>query len=206
MQRRVVAVVGYSGSGMSTVSEILNDKGYAVGSGGATLRELSELLKRPTDRYSLIDLANHLRSVYGPTIVMEGVVRKLERSGSKDWVFDSIRNPWEVAYLKEKFGALVIGVNTPDNIRLSIMRRRKKEGDPNNMGELQALNRVEQGFEQPWWGQNIAGCLGLADVVITNNFDIPESVVAKRYLKPFVEDALALRGWLEGRGSGIELP
>ncbi len=199
MQRQVVAVVGYSGSGMSTVTEVLKDMGFHAGSGGQVLRDLSDVLHRLKERYSLIELADALRAQFGPAILMQGVAQKLERQGGEKFVFDSIRNPWEVAFLKERYRALVIGVNTPDNIRLKIMKKRGKEGDPTNMDELYALNVVDGNIGQPWWGQNIPGLMGMADVVITNNFYMPEPEVAKNFMKPLVEDALVSKGCHEGQ-------
>lgn len=136
---------------------------------------------------------------------MRVLAARLEVSGSDKWVFDSIRNQGEVNYLKNQHDAFVIGVRAPDNIRLRIMIKRGKAGDPKNMEELHLLNDVERGVGQPLRGQNNARCLALSNFTIENNLFLSDEREALDYLRPQVEAALAFRGLLEGQRANSEI-
>lgn len=54
--------MGFTGSGMSTVARILAGKGYVMAAGRDYLHERAAKEGVPTDRYSLIALANRIRA------------------------------------------------------------------------------------------------------------------------------------------------
>ena len=71
------------------------------------------------------------------------------------------------------------------------MPDRNKEGDPKTWEAFQALEAIDHGVGQPESGQNIAGCVELAEVVIKNEGTL-------RDLEGEIDELLAGKGWLEG--------
>lgn len=193
----LVVLVGYMGTGKEEATKHLKEEGYASFSGGDVLREIVGKLDIPgfpADRPNLVKIANILRAVMGGEVLMYGA-KKLRESIENDpeikgLVVDSLRNPAEVELLKE-MGAFVIEIAASPETRLGRIRERTKLGDPTTMEGLTLQDEIDMGIGQESTGQNIAGCVTLADVRIEN-----EGTVAELGLR--IDEALASRGLLEG--------
>lgn len=200
MQRSVIAVVGETGSGKTLITDTIRPYGYVYASGGNILREISRRSGLPIDRNSLISLGNDLRELFGPEILMRAAVLQLEQSGQTKWVFESIRNPAEVKFLKENYTAFVLGVRMDDDKRFFAMQLRGREGDPKTIEEFDVLKKREAGEGEPSWGIDVAGCMELADVIIENNPSLSESVLQAEVVRVLHE-----RVFTEGFKSRPEL-
>ena len=195
MNKPVIALVGYPASGKEGVAGILRDRGFASYSGGDVLRRISEDLGLPTDRNQLIGLGNVLRAGFGTEVLMRGVKKKMQEIGQdplvSGLVVDSLRNPGEVAYLKSELGALVVNVWVPEEIRFERMLKRGKAGDPRTWEEFQALNAIDHGVGQERTGQDIAGCVELADVALSAEGNLTD-------VETRLNNLLASKGKIEG--------
>lgn len=192
MNKPVIAVVGETGSGKTTVAEILQRRGFVTFSGGDILRELSASFGLNQERETLINMGNKLREVFGPEILMRAAMRQMEQAGGEMFLFESIRHPGEVGYLKSELGAYVVGVIMSDEKRFELMSQRSRAGDPKDWEEFMELKRRE--YDNPLAREsdlNVAACLRLADVVIPNEGTVKE-------LELRIDEVLASRGVLEG--------
>lgn len=195
MNKPVIAVVGYSRSGKGQVAKMLEGKGFASFSGGDYLRTIAIERGQSTERWNLIILANELRAKNGSDFLMQAVteisIEVEQNPGRRGLVVDSIRNPGEVIFLQENLGALVVNVWAPDEQRWARTKADPKEGDPENWYEFIGLNAIDRGFGQAESGQNIAGCVELADITLYND---SSTLILEREL----DTVLMARGIIEG--------
>lgn len=192
MNKPVIAIVGYVSSGKDDVTRILEGRGFASFSGGDVLRDIATKLGLSHDRDILINLGNVEREKFGPEILFRaGVVDVKKATPGSRFVFNSFRNPAEVALLKNEADALVVEVRAPAELRFEWMKKRKKPGDPKTREGFQRLDDIDHGIGQAETGQNIAGCVALADAVIDNDGNLED-------LEGKVDELLASRGLLEG--------
>ncbi len=173
MAKLVVAVVGFSRSGKTNMANMLRDRGFWYYAGRDYLVELAKQNEKGTGRDELVEYANQLRADEGADYLMQptkDILRSIEADPeAAGLVVDSIRNPGEIEFLKRELGAVVIFVDSDDELRWERTKANPKERDPENRYEFIGLTAIDKGIGQPITGQNIAGCVELADIVITNN-------------------------------------
>ena len=183
------------------MAEALEQKGFKLFSGGDVLRRIAQDRGLSVERYQLIELGNLLRAEFGSDILMRGAMQAAKRvddtSNYKGLVVDSLRNPAEVEFLKNELHALVINVWAPDETRFRWILDNPKPGDPENWYEFVGLDAIDRGVGQQATGQNIAGCVALADITIANEGSPSD-------LEYRINELLAKRRYLEGRPAGVE--
>lgn len=138
-------------------------------------------------RDSLQDLGNELRETHGNSILAELTLKKL--NGDEQYlVFDSIRNPGEIEFLRSHFSILIIGVDANAEDRLNwYLERAKRRGEDNATPEsFWAANARDLG-EESNSGQQVNRCLELADATIYNRPD------AEYLLTKIADEMISLR-------------
>ena len=97
----IIGLVGPFGSGCTTVSDTIIERGYIYVSLSNKLRELySEKNpdKEPT-RSAMQDFGNEIRETKGSSYLAQLIVKDISNAPDKNYVVDSIRNPDEASYL-----------------------------------------------------------------------------------------------------------
>lgn len=195
----VFVVVGYTASGKGKVAEMFQGRGFDFYSGSDPLKGILAVIRHPADRENLILFGNGLRHWFGNDILMQGAVEAASRANSDPdklgFIADSLRNPAEVKFLQERLGAKIINVEASDETRWMRIRERGKPGDPKNEIEFMGLNAIERGIGQDSSGQDVAGCVDLADFTIENNGTLTE-------LEERVEEFFISRNLVEGQYGG----
>ena len=192
MNKNVIAVVGETDSGKTTIAEIFRSRGYTSFSGGNILRDIAVTFGIDQETETLIRMGNKLREVFGPEILMRAARLQYESIGGERLLFESIRHPEEVRFLKEGLGAYVVGVTMSDQRRFELMKDRRRAGDPRTWEEFIDFKRRE--YDNPEAKQtdvNVAACLRFADIIIPNEGTLED-------LEVKVDELLASRGILEG--------
>jgi dephospho-CoA kinase len=175
---KIIGITGTLASGKTSVKDFFlsHFSSYFI-SLSDIIKE--ELLKegREVKRETLIEKGNELRKKYGNQILVEVAILTLPQNLEKELIIiDGIRNPGEVAYLKEKFGKdfILIGVDAPRELRLKRLMERGKEGDPKSFEEFIEMDKTDFGENQPEYGQKVGECLKLADYLIINDGTMDE--------------------------------
>ena len=164
-----LGVVGRNGSGKSTVCEYLVSKGYRVFSLSDVVRQYATRVGKTHDRDTLTQLANQLKSDHGADYFARCVQDEARVIDQQSVVFDSIRHPDEIHYLKThqvKF----IGVHAPLKDCYERIVRRGKGTDFVSFDEFERQDAYEMNGQS--FGQLISECLLLCDVSIENNGDL----------------------------------
>ena len=146
-------------------------------------------------REDLQNLGNELRSKYGLEYLAKQTYKNVikDRNQKKDLVFDSIRNPAEIAYLKTKFSDFyVIAIDCTEGDRWNRVKDKEYKGQSyEDFKRNDVRDKNEEGIV---YGQQVALCVDEADYLIRNDNDpmITSEVAYKRILKGKLEDSMKL--------------
>jgi dephospho-CoA kinase len=164
----IIGITGTLGAGKGTIVEYLvGEKGFAHYSVRAFL--LEEIRKRglPENRDSMYDLANELRSIYGPSYVTDQLYEEAARSG-QNCIIESIRAPGEIKSLREKNNFYLFAVNADPLIRYERITIRQSETDQIPFTAFLENEAREMDTTDPN-KQNLRECIAAADFLFENN-------------------------------------
>jgi len=140
------------------------------------IREEARRRDLPPEREHLIRLGNEMREKAGPGGLARGILGKLGPRA----VIDSIRNPAEVAVLRELPGFVLLGIRAPVELRFSRSLRRARPGDPITLEEFKAREVQENSSDLA--AQQLDATFALADRFVDNNGDLDQLAGRIRHL------------------------
>ncbi len=162
----IVGFTGRYGAGKTEAAEHLAENGFQFHSLSDSIRdEIQERGLEPT-RDVMIRVGDELREEHGPSVLGARTAEKIRSEGG-DWAVDSIRNPHEVAALRELDDFVLVGITAPFDVRLERLQERGRDGDPKTAAELREKERSENVEEET--SQQLDATLDRADVLIEND-------------------------------------
>lgn len=163
-------IIGLTGSlcaGKGTVAEFLKQKGFDYVSLSDILRMYLDTLGIERTRANLISKANELRESQGSGILAKWALKSVR---SKKTVIDGIRNPEEIAELRQMQDFTLVAVDAPEEVRFKRMLKRPRgEKDPQTLAEFIKLDKSDKGIGQKGNAQQVGKCMKLADIVLVND-------------------------------------
>ena len=198
----IIGLVGPFGSGCSYIArKILEEEfGYIYISLSDILREEYYTKNQLTpdtgvSRKILQDFGDYIRKQKGVSYLsqkaLEKINKKFEESGKEDnvnFVIDSIRNPEEIKFLKEKYvNFFVFGIFAGSNIRWE----RIKNNYNGNQAQFLEDERRDKG-EKIEYGQRVTDAFLTSDAIILNETTIVNKNEAYLTLKAKVEKYINL--------------
>ncbi len=172
--KKVIGIVGPIASGKGTVIKILEEKGFKSYSLSDRIRD--EIRSRGIEitRQSLTNTANELRETLGPDVLARRTSELIEKDNPELIGIDAIRNPAEVEFLKQKFGAKIIGLIAPQEKRWEMFQARgTNTAGINTWEEFKKLDDAELNNNNPK-GQQVNASLALTDQIVENSGTIEE--------------------------------
>jgi len=163
----IIGVMGMYASGKDSVAAYLQQKGFDHYSLSDEIREEARRRKIKLTRENLIDLANHLREKYGPSILAERVAAKLHANPGRDYVVTSIRNPEELKWLQKEQQFVLVAVDADVRQRFEWLRKRSREEDPKTFKELLQKEKLEQSSDPN--KQQLHKVIKKAKIIIKND-------------------------------------
>ncbi len=162
----IIGITGLNGSGKGEAANFLLEQGFEYFSLSDIIRE--ELLQRNIEinRQNLIDMGNELRKKFGPGVLAERALSRLEKGNP--YLVDSIRNPGEVAVLRTVPNFYLVGVIAPLKTRFRRVKNRKREKDALTLKEFKQIEKVD-GLSKSSTGQQTLKCIKQAEVVVVND-------------------------------------
>lgn len=164
----IIGLTGANASGKGEAAEYLKSKGFEYYSLSDILREEARLKGIAPSRENLIRLGNELRKKNGPSVLADLAIKKAPVK--KDYVIDSIRNPFEIKALKKLKGFTLLGIDAPVELRFKRIVARKRPGDPKTLEEFKEKEKRENIASDT--NQQLDYCLKLADKLILNDSTI----------------------------------
>jgi dCMP deaminase len=189
--RLIIGLTGAFGSGASYIAdEFLVEMGFKKLSLSSVLKKKYET-EKGVSQYNRSDLQNYGNELRkkNPSELAEEVSELIE--DEENYVIDSIRNPKEIAYFREKYAEFIlIGVFASFNTRWE----RVKGKYNSDQGSFERDDQKDKGTWEPYYGQKISDCFFESDLVISNeeylrDKDLFEkkSRSIKHYIKAFKE-------------------
>jgi dCMP deaminase len=167
----IIGLTGKNGSGKTAISEYLKSRGFEYYSLSDEIRGEIRGRGREITREALIDIGNELRERFGPGVLAERILRKLENS--RNYVIDSIRNPHEVAVLRSRSDFTLLAVEADEAIRFERSRRRGRESAARTLQQFAQEEARELNSDNPA-AQQLDATRQEADLVVDNNGTLEE--------------------------------
>lgn len=190
----IIGLIGKNGAGKGEVAKLLRSIGYHSDSLSDLVREEVKGRGLPVTRENLIGVGNELRRQYGPGVLAERVLERLEPD--KNYVIDSIRNPFEVRALRKRPTFRLLKVTAEEAVRFQRVKRRGRENDPQTLDEFRRLEALESTTDDPT-RQQLTATEELADIAVENNGTIDELHERLRTLIKKTSKSIERPGWDE---------
>jgi dCMP deaminase len=162
----IIGLTGKNGSGKTAVSEYLQRCGFEYHSLSDEIREEIRQRKREITREVLIAVGNELRGKFGPGVLAERILLRLDQS--HNYAIDSIRNPTEVDVLRRRHDFTLLAVEADVTVRFERSRKRAREGAAQTLQQFVAEEARELDSDNPA-SQQLHATRQKADLVVTNN-------------------------------------
>lgn len=163
-----LGLTGPIASGKGEITKILISRGFSYISLSDIVREEARKRNVEMSRENLQNLGNSLRKEFGAGVLGRIVRERIEKEPEKDWVIDGIRNPYEVEELRKMNDFYLVAVTAPLEILVERVISRKRDEDPDSIGEIKGRILKEIGDDQPEEGQRIKDCMAISDFTIIN--------------------------------------
>jgi len=161
----LIGLTGRNAAGKGEVASYLQKKSFYFHSLSDAIRYEVRARGQIVSREMLIQVGNELRHRFGPSVLAERIIQKLD--DDKNYVLDSIRNPAEVEAFRNAKHFRLILVDAPIDVRFQRTLKRSRENDPMTFDEFVALENREAAGDAT--SQNMIAVEQLADVTLENN-------------------------------------
>jgi len=162
----IIGLTGKNASGKGEVAEFLKTRGFTFYSLSDVLRAEIKKLKKPATRDQLTWLGNKLRNEFGPSVLADKILEKLE--DDRHYVIDSFRNPEEVKAFRRTKDFTLLGIEASPKKRFERLQMRGREKDAKTYNHFLKHEAREAKNLDPT-KQNLDACAKLADHRVTNN-------------------------------------
>jgi len=167
----IIGLTGPNAAGKTEVGQYLRARGFECHSLSDEIRE--EAAKRGCEisREVLVEIGNELRGRFGPGVLAERILQRLEPD--RNYVVDSIRNPAEVEALRRRKDFTLLAVQADRKIRFERSRARGREGAAQTLEQFAFEEERELQSKDPA-SQQLVATQQLADVTLYNNGSLEE--------------------------------
>jgi dCMP deaminase len=162
----IIGLTGRNASGKSEVANYLRQRGFTSYSLSDVLRDELKARRKTVTRTNLIWLGNKLRDTFGPSVLADKIMDKLQ--DDHHYVIDSFRNPEEVKAFRRTKDFRLLSVEATPKKRFERMLLRNREADARTFEEFVKHENKELHSADPT-KQNLLACAALADFHVTNN-------------------------------------
>jgi dCMP deaminase len=166
----LIGLTGRNASGKGEVARRLEAKGFQYFSLSDVIREEIRSRGGELTREALIQTGNELRSRFGPGILAERILQRVEEGAN--YVIDSIRNPSEVMALRRARRFHLLRVEAPVDLRFKRARLREREKETVTLERFIELENRELSGDAA--SQNLLEVERMADETVENMGSLDE--------------------------------
>jgi dCMP deaminase len=167
----LIGLTGRNAAGKGEVAKYLQTKSFYYYSLSDAIRDEIRARQLAVTRERLIEVGNELREQFGPSVLADRILRRVE--ADRNYVIDSIRNPAEVeAFRKATKNFKLLLVDAPLKVRFERSVTRNRESDPMTFDDFVEIENREAAGDAT--SQNLIQVERLADEVLVNDASIEE--------------------------------
>jgi len=167
----IIGLTGKNGSGKTAVSDYLRDRGFTYFSLSDEIRDEIHKRGQQITRELLIEVGNELRTRFGPGVLAERILSRLEPGNN--YVVDSIRNPQEVEVLRRRKDFALLALEADQTVRFQRSRIRGRENAAQTLEQFMEEEARELESDNPA-SQQIHATLRIAEIIVANNGTLDE--------------------------------
>jgi dCMP deaminase len=167
----IVGLTGTNGAGKTVTAEHLETKGFVYHSLSDEIRNELDAAGREATRENLIEMGNQLRGEHGPAVLAERIKSRLRPD--RNYVIDSIRNPYEVNSLRADKEFHLLHLDGPVEVRYERVRLRGGPRTPTSLEQFVEQEQRETASDDPKH-QQLRACHELADAALVNDGSIED--------------------------------
>ena len=160
---KIIGLTGTNAAGKGEAAKFFVKNGFSYFSLSDLIRDELQEKNQAITRNSLIKTGNALREAFGSDILARRVMEKVKGSA----VIDSIRNPQEIAYLKQNRSFTLLAIDAPLSIRFERARKRGRDESASTVKEFK--NKETEELTSHKKGQQLLNCMKMADHTIIND-------------------------------------
>lgn len=160
---KIIGLTGTNAAGKGEAAKFFIHNGYSYFSLSDLIRDELRINNQPITRNNLIKTGNALREAFGPDILARRVMEKIEGNA----VIDSIRNPQEIAYLKQNRSFTLLAIDAPLSIRFDRAKERGRDESASTVEEFK--NKEAEELTNHEKGQQLSNCMKMAAHTIIND-------------------------------------
>ena len=173
----IIGVTGSIASGKSILTSFLKERGFIYLTLSKFLKDIAAQRNIPIERKNLQDLGNKLREEEGNEVLAKYVVEEIKNNNYVNVVIESIRNPFEIRYLKNNLsGFYLISFEALKEIRFNRVLERKNPIDPKTWEDFVKIDDRDQGIGESESGQGVKQCIDLSDYHIINDDSLENTI------------------------------
>ena len=161
----LIGLTGRNAAGKGEVAAYLQTKSFYFYSLSDAIRDEVRSRGQEVSRELLIQVGNELRHRFGPAVLAERILDKLD--DDKNYVLDSIRNPAEVIAFRNAKHFRLIKIDAPLEVRFQRNLKRSRESDPTTFEKFVELENREAAGDAT--SQNMIEVEQLADLTLIND-------------------------------------
>ncbi len=161
-ERGFILVAGLPGAGKSIVAAVAARIGLPVYTMGDVVREEVQRRGLEPRPENFNRVARELREKYGPTVVAERTLERIERDGTRGIILvDGVRSLDEVRVFKSHGPTVILAVHASPKTRFQRLKARGRPGDPKTWEEFERRDLTELSF-------GLGSVIALADYMLVN--------------------------------------
>ena len=166
----IIGLTGKNGSGKGEVAEFLKARGFIFHSLSDVIREELKRKNRSITRENLIEGGNQLRATYGPSVLADRILEKLDPD--KNYVIDSYRSPFEVEAFRRRGNFVLVNVVAEARVRFERVHARARESDPKTFDDFLKFEQAEEVNLST--NQQLSKTAAMSNVQLDNNGTMEE--------------------------------
>lgn len=166
----IIGLVGLPGSGKTTAAKYLESKGFIR----VTLSDLikEELTKTGITDYTrevLQDYGNKMREQFGPQVLAQLALKKIQTDGIQRGVIDGIRNVHEVIALEAENNFHLVGIVAKSSVRYQRLVQTKGKTWVGSYETFLQQEKRENNLGSQTFGLRVTDCLQRAKYTMRND-------------------------------------
>ena len=162
LRHKIIGLTGTNSSGKGEAANFFRQSGFSYFSLSDIIRDELSREQQEITRDNLIQKGNQLREKHGADILARRVMEKVEGNA----VIDSIRNLFEINYLRKQEGFILLAIDAPVEIRYTRAKKRGRNESATTLEEFIAKEEEEMGQGEK--GQQLEASMQAADYRVTN--------------------------------------